>query len=240
VSFRGRIVRISQLIADSITGAVITGGTINGTTINGGTIVGAVVSAATVIGGTLETAASGARWVLEGVTDAQTMTAFSGLAAEVTPAFIQVFNFASHASSLFLSSADMTNGPPTGGSSGVATLEIAAAGVGTAPGGRASINMRFPARGGLSLNGSDGIRETGVGSWSGTTDGSGQIAGLSHRCSEPPTAILVNQVSGSGQGRVRCIAIGTNLFTVQINNTVTGAAFAAGSAFSGTFIAIVT
>lgn len=50
VAFKGAITRLSELIADVITGATINGGTINGTVINGGDINGTTIDGGTITG----------------------------------------------------------------------------------------------------------------------------------------------------------------------------------------------
>lgn len=204
MAFRGRIVRISQLIADSIVGAVITGGSITGATItataaqltdstltnpaaSGGTITGS-----TIVGAVIETALSGARWVIDAIGDAQTMVAYSGLAAETSPAFIQVQQIASRISSVLLSSASMQNGLPAGGSTGVASIELTAQGIGVAPGGFAGINMRTSSRGGVSINGTTAIKALDWGAASFTFSAVTVVTQtIAHGLARTPAAVLL-------------------------------------------------
>lgn len=86
MAFKNPIVYLSQLVADSITGAVINGGQIIGTAIQGVTI----DATSTITGALVQTAASGMRWAISSIY----LTAYTGNAAESAPGkiFVEAVN----------------------------------------------------------------------------------------------------------------------------------------------------
>jgi hypothetical protein len=288
MQFGNRVIRISQLIADSITGALI------------------------------QTAATGVRWVLSSPSNADELAGYTGDPAEVIPGLLQVaaVNYLGNASlnvalrspsytsegaflALYSLLATLENHADlvaqqislrsninpaaalaalildgdagTVDVTGIVTLEdnlvangdaavvgdanigggltVGLGGVGINGGLIVALNAAIHGAVGLTvdhaltvgdsltLNGKK-ISAIDFGTWSGTTDASGQITGIPHSLGIKPVYTNLNQSGGSGSGRPRVLSTTTTTFTIQVNNTTTGAAFAAGSAFSGQYFSI--
>lgn len=275
MAFGGQFTRLSQLIADTITGVTIIGGNITGAVITatnavltnpditggtqtnpditggnqasiaqtGGTITGAVITATGSFVGRLRTALTGARWELGNSGQEQTLNGFTGTPTELSPATITlngtILQMTSALFSTLISTVQASwyvdGDSGTGKSRAVGTADVVDLIDATV-----TRFIRLNNLGALigSLS-STPIKAITFGNWSGTTNASGQITALPHGLGTTPAVIFLNQSGGSGTGRVRATATpGATTFVVQVNNTTTGAAFAAGSAFSGEFVAI--
>lgn len=95
MAFNNDILRISQLIADEIEGAIITGGQIFGAAVNGITmtaseIYGTLIEGATIIGGTFKTAASGERLEMNTTANGSQVSFYTGEFDETGPGAIRV------------------------------------------------------------------------------------------------------------------------------------------------------
>lgn len=268
MAFGNAITRLSELIADSVTGAIITGGQIIGAAItadaavltnpdiNGGTQDSATQTGGTITGALIRTAVAGLRWEIDSAIIDE-IRAYTGRAAEINPAFLQVLGTATNGileivapqftAGLTKFRLENDSSAPAGNQRTMTTvtdiLQFNAANAAFFGGTvfavlSNNLHNLLVDNSGITINNTAPILGVDFGAWAGNTNGAATIVNQPHNLGVTPAYVGVNQSSGSGAGRVRSVARTAAKFDVVVNNTTTGAGFAAGSAFGGEYFAI--
>lgn len=234
MAFGGQFTKLSQFIADSITGATIIGGIITGATIN----------ATGVLVGKLMTGASAPRWVLGQTGQEQNIIAESGNVNETSPHQITVVGSIMQFTSQLLSSSSH-NIPASLSVDGDANaghdsrMDMLADIIRLLPGNTGAREV-FMDENGVSIGGGAAAPIKGLdwGQDTQTTDVNGRTVTL-HNCGVPVVHVSIGKNTGTGAlYAAEIIGRTATQFTIQWRNSTTGAAAGAGNSPTFTYLAI--
>jgi hypothetical protein len=211
--FKGQVVRLSELIADTITGVTIIGGTI--------------------IGGLFETADTGNRIKIWESASQGIIEFFTGLAAEISPGSLATLNSGPQAGALILTSpADSTFTQP-------AVLTLESNGGGLPPLAFLDADLQLDSGGSLILGANQNrLSAIDFGLFNITTNGSGQFVKAHNLGRVPRAAFFSGQDAAGPFAHYVFKVLGASSTTITVEVATANATLAAGTAMTVNFLAL--